>query len=346
MAELPRADGETPSQENLRVLTDFVLKAGPRAVKKVKTLLIDRHRDGSFKKARIVLFLEKRLPRSSTWYVEREFSLEDEEIQRLHGFLAALPGQTGVDTGESFTIGSSGETENGDITREQGQLVNALESAAASGRTKQMLRSMHLSTEALQSVAAAARSLAYSDILGNFESTIATGTLADIKQWIRQNIWVLGAECVFLPISRRVGRHSHLDLVFESVDGYYNIVEVCSPHTDALAQDPLLGHWYLGADVTTVLSQVATYLQDMGGPISQLLKADAVTVLQTRVWIIIGRSTHWEDDQKKALRAINKQLAGINVVTYDELLARGHSAVRLNSAKAASSQQADRSGKN
>lgn len=41
--------------------------------------------------------------------------------------------------------------------------------------------------------------------------------------------------------------------------------------------------------------------------------------------IVIGRSAGWDETKKKALHGDNSHLSGINIITYDHLLAQGES---------------------
>ena len=151
-----------------------------------------------------------------------------------------------------------------------------------------------------------------------------------LELWIKENDWVFGVEYVRRLDATRIGIHEDADLLVESLDGYVDLIEL-----KKASEFPLFNYdtshdcYYPAASLSQVIGQTINYLRLMEANQAVLKSEDGLDVLKPRAKIVIGRSSHFRDAKEKvALRTLNDTLHNIEVITYDEIVARAHRIVK------------------
>ena len=156
------------------------------------------------------------------------------------------------------------------------------------------------------------------------------------QKFIHDNHWLAGVNYV-KPIEKAKINLSGVmpDFMYPSVDGFIDIFELKLPKHPVIKQDPdHEGSWVWRSNVSAAIGQVVNYLEEMGrfrleieNKIKDVYSLD-VAIIRPRAIILIGRSNGWSQPQKNALRKLNSFLHDIEVMTYDELLARAERLVK------------------
>lgn len=151
-----------------------------------------------------------------------------------------------------------------------------------------------------------------------------------LEFWIKENDWVFGVEYVRRLDATRIGIHEDADLLVESLDGYVDLIEL-----KKASEFPLFNYdsshdcYYSAAALSQVVGQTINYLRLMEANQAVLKSEDGLDILKPRAKIVIGRSSLFRDGKEKvALRTLNDTLHNIEVITYDEIVARAHRIVR------------------
>jgi len=154
---------------------------------------------------------------------------------------------------------------------------------------------------------------------------------AVFQKWFEENTWIFGKNYVHRVPKRTVGLESRADLIYVSVDGFADLVEL---KKSVLAKSILLpdaSHktFYPSAELSRALAQAIHYLQVIEDHRLQLVELVKIPVLRPTITIVIGRSNNWDEPLRKQLRILNSTLLNIKVLTYDHLLAMGNNILQL-----------------
>lgn len=151
-----------------------------------------------------------------------------------------------------------------------------------------------------------------------------------LESWIKDNDWVFGIEYIRRLDATRIGIHEDADLLVESLDGYVDLIEL-----KKASEFPLFNYdsshdcYYPAAPLAQVLGQTINYLRLMEVNQAVLKTEDGLNVLKPRARIVVGRSSEFRDEKERtALRTLNDTLHNIEIITYDEIVARAHRIVR------------------
>lgn len=154
---------------------------------------------------------------------------------------------------------------------------------------------------------------------------------AAFQKWFEENTWIFGKNYVHRVPKRTVGLESRADLIYISVDGFADLVEL---KKSVLAKPILLpdaSHktFYPSAELSRALAQAMHYLQVIEDHRLQFVELVKIPVLRPTITAVIGRSNDWDEPMRKQLRILNSTLLNIKVLTYDHLLAMGNNILQL-----------------
>jgi len=149
--------------------------------------------------------------------------------------------------------------------------------------------------------------------------------------WCQRHSWAFGNAYVMTDEVREISPGDHLDLLLPSViSGYRDIVELKRPDCKVLMYDSAHRNFYFSADVSKAIGQCHRYLDVLHDAATVGLRDHPeIVAYHPRAIIVIGRSVGWSEDKIKALHGLNSRLAGLTVMTYDQLLAQGERLVEL-----------------
>ncbi len=151
------------------------------------------------------------------------------------------------------------------------------------------------------------------------------------QNWFEENTWIFGKNYVHRVPKRTVGLESRADLIYVSVDGFVDLVELKKPLLPKSILLPDASHktFYPSAELSRALAQAMHYLRVIEDHRLQLVELVKIPVLRPTITIVIGRSNGWDAAMKEQLRILNSTLLNIKVLTYDHLLAMGYNILKL-----------------
>jgi hypothetical protein len=151
------------------------------------------------------------------------------------------------------------------------------------------------------------------------------------QKWFDENTWIFGKNYVDRVAKRTIGLQSRADLIYISVDGFADLVELKKSILPRriLLPDSSHNSFYPSQELSRALAQAMRYLQVIEDHRLQLVRLVKIPVLRPTITIIIGRSNDWDDPMKEQLRILNSTLLNIKVLTYDHLLAMGENILQL-----------------
>jgi hypothetical protein len=151
-----------------------------------------------------------------------------------------------------------------------------------------------------------------------------------LESWIKENDWVFGIEYLRRLDATKIGIHEDSDLLVEGLDGYVDLIELKTASAFPLfVYDDSHDCNYPSSKLSQVLGQTINYLRVMEANYAILKSEDGLDVLKPRAKIVIGRSSQFRDDKERAaLKTLNDSLHNIEIITYDEIIARAERIVK------------------
>ena len=168
---------------------------------------------------------------------------------------------------------------------------------------------------------------------GGFKETAGADSW---QTWIYRNNWLFGVNYQTALEKTKINISGSMpDYLFLTVDGFIDILEIKLPSDEVVVKDSSHeGAWKWSSETNVAIGQVVNYLGDIERQQLEIerhieKKYDIkVSSLKPRAYILIGNSLDWQKDKKEGLRKLNHALHGIEVITYKELIDRGHQAIK------------------
>lgn len=155
------------------------------------------------------------------------------------------------------------------------------------------------------------------------------------QNWIYKNNWLFGIHYK-TPIEKSKINITGImpDYLFPTLDGFVDILEIKLPDDEVILKEASHpGAWRWTRETNTAIGQVVNYLGEIDRlrfEIEREVKrknGHEIQLLKPRAYILIGNSAGWEPDKKEGLRKMNHALHGIEIISYKDLLDRGHEAI-------------------
>ena len=151
------------------------------------------------------------------------------------------------------------------------------------------------------------------------------------QKWCEDHSWAFGNAYVMSDSVREISPGDQLDLLLPTViAGYRDIVELKRPDMRLLLYDESHRNYYFSSEVSKAIGQCHRYLDVLHEVAANGLRDHPeIVAYHPRAIIVIGRSNDWNDNQLRALYGLNQRLSGVNIMTYDQLLAQGERLVEI-----------------
>jgi hypothetical protein len=158
------------------------------------------------------------------------------------------------------------------------------------------------------------------------------------KRFLRDNSWMFGGSNVAVLDEARIDIKSIADLPFRVDGGFMDIVELKRPDTPFWVSTKGGDYWlyrkkYLVPhhELQGAIAQTSNYIHQAEKQVSNtdFLETHGVKPLKPRGLVVHGRSHTWGEDEWASFRLLNDNLHGIQVMTFDHLLAQARRAVDL-----------------
>lgn len=335
-----------PASSNILLSQQAVLKRGPQVWKTANLLHIGHRETGELKHR--TLKLEAYRWRTGQGYdfenPTAKWYCEDEEIDQ---FLAFLECYTGATTpGEHAVL---------KVDKNSRELVEAILEAAQQGKfTASDLRNLVSalvrtpnaltllpqlgSTDYGRVMAAALRAGHQSEALKELQQIIATeGVEQEFQELFTKNWWMLGSRYIRLIPKREWTSEETLDLLLQSVDGYFDIIELKRSNANLFVQD----HKILipSNEVNRAVNQAAHYISVIEALRDNLSHRYGLDLYKLKAKVLIGYLNQDDSEvakKREALRRYNSHLHRIEVITFDQIENIAHHVLNYNISEAKS----------
>ena len=170
--------------------------------------------------------------------------------------------------------------------------------------------------------------------LDEFKSSLSDSSKNERDYWqpfLEKNRWMFGLSYFVLLDESRIDLWDTADYLFESEDGFIDIVEIKHPHIefwqkyskgDYKKYRNFLQH---SEELKGAITQATNYIFLIEKKFSDpdwCKKNRCETPVKPKCTVIFGRSDDWLIDAKTAFRLFNDSLHGIEVITFDHLYNR------------------------
>jgi len=240
-----------------------------------------------------------------------KLSLDNDGVEGLLSYLRAQSTLKQVSLGERYLLA-------------EGSVVPA-ETARAMA---ELISNGTLTVAELDNIHAAAQHAAYRAALAELRALLQDDDAeATYQRWFEDHPWVFGTSYVGREDARKVGLHDQVDMILRTADGYLDIVELKTPSAKVLVHDRGRDIWRWSADASGAIGQCAKYLRGVEEKRHLLQVEEGLPFIKPRGRIVIGRCENWPNDKREALRTLNAALHGMEIWTYDHVLAMGRQLV-------------------
>lgn len=144
----------------------------------------------------------------------------------------------------------------------------------------------------------------------------------DLQRWFEEHPWIFGSEYVGREERRQFAIDAEGDFLLRSADDFIDLFELKKPSAPVLRWDASHNAWVPTRDLAEAIGQALKYAEALDDNKFILRERFDLPVVYPRVRVVIGRSSAWDDQQRSALRRLNAHLSGIEILTFDQVLAR------------------------
>ncbi|MGA2417695.1 MAG: Shedu anti-phage system protein SduA domain-containing protein [Candidatus Staskawiczbacteria bacterium] len=170
--------------------------------------------------------------------------------------------------------------------------------------------------------------------LDEFKTSLSDLDKKERNYWqpfLEKNRWMFGLSYFVLLDESRIDLWDTADYLFESEDGFIDIVEIKHPHIDFWQKDSIGGYKRYrdflqpSEELKGSLTQATNYIFQVEKKFSDpdwCRENKCETPVKPKCTVILGRSINWALEEKTAFRLLNDSLHGIEVITFDHLFSR------------------------
>jgi len=153
-----------------------------------------------------------------------------------------------------------------------------------------------------------------------------------LQTWAARNSWCFGLQYAAFDDERRLSMADQADLLLPRLlDGCRDLVELKRADVDVLRVIKKNVYGFTES-VVSAIAQAVHYLdvlREDAGPQGGIRGAPGIRAFHPEAIVAVGRSQGWDDERLRAWVRLNAHLSGVQVLTYDELLDRGRTILRL-----------------
>jgi len=136
-----------------------------------------------------------------------------------------------------------------------------------------------------------------------------------LQKWFEEHPWIFGSEYLAREPRRRFTIDSDADFLLRSADDFIDLFELKRVSANVLRWDASHNVWSPAKDLADAIGQALKYSEALDDEKLVLRDRFKLPVVYPRVPVVLGRSSEWDEDQRRALRRLNAHLAGIEVLS-------------------------------
>jgi len=305
----------------------YPLKNGPQTYKSLHIFSIPQKSENQY----IISFWKLKRNEGILERDEKtEFKCEKTEVTRLLGFLDNLYELEGLERGDHVILKKDSPSaeaaasaieavkscEDGVVRDVLLELIGSLDELEVD------LEELNLSSETVEQGAIKAehaiKHARTKSILEEFKDKIENrGTENDYQEFLEENPWLLGQEYVRKLEIREITRDEEVDFCFESVDGFYDIVEIKKPQTRVLVEDGSHDTHRASSQLSSAIAQLENYIYRIEQSQGTIALRDDLNMVKPRGKIVLGDRLSAEE--RESLRVMNSHLNRITIYTFSDI---------------------------
>jgi antiviral defense system Shedu protein SduA len=255
-----------------------------------------------------------------------EFSLSELEATRLRDAInVALAVVDRPDEGELLVLEIGSQR----IIAESGDVATVSRSVAAALSDPSVLAALRKDEEGRALVGAmqlSARIAELAEAVEELRSALNSGEVREqfYQDWCDAHNWAFGDAYAMRDDVRTIALGDQVDLLMaRTANGLRDIFELKRPDMRLLGYDSSHKCYYWSADASRAIGQCHRYIDALHDYARNGLRDNPdVVAYHPQAFIIQGRSHEWDEGQLRALHGLNARLHGVQLMTYDQLLAR------------------------
>lgn len=256
---------------------------------------------------------------------EKSISLDHESCEKLSKLIGSGLKLRNEDAGDYLVVRlSDGTVDYSDLSPEL--VAKALIAALEDKTIVEHLRAVELTNEFVSAIKTSIHLAEMRSAISVLRGLLDSGEIREsfYQEWCFNNSWAFGSAYIVRDKVRNISTGDSVDMLLPRLmSGYRDIVELKSPKFEVLHFDDSHRDYYFSAEVSKVIGQCHRYLDVLSEEASGGLRDHSEIVSYCpRAIVVIGRSHIWDEEKRKALHGLNSRLNGIQIMTYDNLLAQ------------------------
>ena len=298
------------------------LREGPRSK---TTAVFFRNKHKTSEEYIISLKVSHNLKDTNGWLIEKPdktITINSEQIDKLIEYIE-----------ENYTPLSLGEKSYISLTDDN--LSKILQQVCALNlQPDELVNKLYESGVLTENLRVAITAAERKNIITEFEQKISSSEPESFWQdWFNKNKWVLGSEYIKILTERNIDEHHIADYIMQSFDGFLDLVEIKVPSLRFWTGPDSHGNYTPSAELVSAITQCLNYLYRIEKQTDSLdfhQRVSGVKIVKPKCMLVYGRSNNWDEQQKESFRVLNAAYQQINIITYDQLLARAKHLLGLN----------------
>jgi len=255
-----------------------------------------------------------------------EFTLKHGEVLKLRDVInRALALAEQGENGE-YVVLKLGSQEVFTAGQDAAALGRSLASALANPEIFNALKGDEQGRILLGAVHISARLAELSQAIGDLRAALRGGKTSEqwYQAWFERNSWAFGNAYTMRDSVRAISAGDNVDaLMVQTANGLRDIFELKRPDMAVLNYDLSHRSYYWTADASKAIGQCHRYIDVLHDEARNGLRDHPEVVAHyPRAFVVQGRSHDWNDDKFRALHGLNGRLHGVQIMTYDQLLAQ------------------------
>lgn len=203
------------------------------------------------------------------------------------------------------------------------EVVTALLGAITNPELKQAVTAHSPSENFVQLMKTGLRVAEMKTAVGQLRTMLTNAQLTehDYQKWFDLHYWVFGNAYIAKDEIKRISRSDNVDLLLQqTASGLRDIVELKRPQFKVLDYDSGHKQYYFSREATKAIGQCDRYLNVFSDVARKgLIDEPDIVAHHPRAIIVIGRSTDWDIEKKRAFHSLNSRLHGITLMTFDHV---------------------------
>lgn len=153
----------------------------------------------------------------------------------------------------------------------------------------------------------------------------------DIQKFLKNNLWLFGSQYCALVEEEKINSKNILDGIPKNLESYVDIIEVKLPTEQLFVFDSGHKNFYSSSILTKAIAQTQNYIFEMEQLSNDSYYQDKnnCKIIKPRGIILIGSKNDLNEEENKYLRILNSSYHNLQVITYQQLLARAKNMLNI-----------------